>query len=116
MAVARGAIASSGGYTSSEAGAGAEAATKHTALDEAPRTTFAWKDCRLLLPVHDEMLVEVPTAVVGHAARCIARIMEVAGRGLGVDIALPVKAAAGDSWGDLRSIDIEPTAVSGSGD
>jgi len=33
-----------------------------------------------------------------------------------VDIALPVKAAAGDSWGDLRSIDIEPTAVSGSGD
>ena len=65
----------------------------------------SWRGVRLLLPVHDEVLLEVPAAGLGEVARGAAGIMRRAGAELGIGVELPVRASAGASWGGLEPVE-----------
>lgn len=70
-----------------------------------PDISTSWRGVRLLLPVHDEVLLEVPAAGLGEVARGAAGIMRRAGAELGIGVGLPVRASAGASWGGLEPVE-----------
>ncbi len=63
--------------------------------------TYKGKDNRpyLILQVHDELLLEVPTDDVDSVAQEVKKIMESIE---GLDVPLEADIAHGDSWGELK--------------
>lgn len=61
---------------------------------------------RVLLPLHDEILIEVSDARHARAAAAVLRErMEGVASELGLRVALPVKVKAGSRWGELLAED-----------
>ena len=59
-------------------------------------------EARLLLQIHDELLLEVPAARLRDAAEAVREAMEGAAALEGVP--LTVKMQAGRSWGELQPL------------
>ena len=58
--------------------------------------------CRLLLPIHDALLVEVPEERQGECAKAIQSLLEAPLPGF--PWSLPVEMKAGKSWGEMNTI------------
>ncbi len=65
-----------------------------------PALAEAKLGARMLLQVHDELLFEVPTAEKTKTEALVKRVMESAGMGIGVPLA--VEAGWGDNWADAH--------------
>jgi DNA polymerase-1 len=72
---------------------------KKAMLDVNRALGAAYPDSRLLLQVHDELLVEVPEADASGVARLLKETMEGA-----VSLAVPLRVSVekGESWGDIH--------------
>ncbi|MBK8410324.1 MAG: hypothetical protein IPL19_20420 [Sandaracinaceae bacterium] len=61
----------------------------------------------ILLPVHDELLVECPTEVAGDVVRLVAETMRRAmTHVVGGLVRVAVDARMGPSWGAMRGIEV----------
>jgi DNA polymerase I-like protein with 3'-5' exonuclease and polymerase domains len=63
---------------------------------------------RLLLQVHDSLLVETPAALVSQVVKCMKAAMEQPWAAMG-GFSIPAEfsvGSAGDSWGELKSYKI----------
>ncbi|QQR52952.1 DNA polymerase I [bacterium] len=56
-------------------------------------------DCRLLLQIHDELIVETPTAKAEAVAALMREVMEGV---IDIGVPLAVDTAIGDNWGELK--------------
>ena len=65
-----------------------------------PALSEAKLGARMLLQVHDELLFEVPVAEKAETEALVKKIMEAAGMGIGVPLA--VEAGWGDNWADAH--------------
>ena len=73
------------------------------AMVEAHEWLRGRSDARLLLQVHDELLLEVDADVVEEIARAIKNIME---HVVKLDVPLNVDVEAGSNWRDLEAIEV----------
>jgi hypothetical protein len=62
------------------------------------------------LQVHDELLFEVRQPQLQQVAGLVRGVMEGAQQAWGLSVALPVKMAAGPSWGQLQDYSEEAAA------
>jgi hypothetical protein len=62
--------------------------------------------------VHDELLFEVHQTQLQQVAALVRGVMEGAQQAWGLSVALPVKMAAGPSWGQLQDYSEEAAAGS----
>jgi hypothetical protein len=60
--------------------------------------------------VHDELLFEVHQTQLQQVAEVVRSVMEGAQQAWGLSVALPVKMAAGPSWGQLQDYSEEAAA------
>jgi hypothetical protein len=67
--------------------------------------------CLHVLQVHDELLFEVAQPHLQQVAALVRGVMEGASDVWGLSVALPVKLAAGPSWGQLQDLREEPAAA-----
>ena len=68
-----------------------------------PRLSLPAGAARVLLPLHDEILVEIADERHARAAAALMREkMEGVARDLGLRVALPVKVKAGARWGEMK--------------
>ncbi|HEC98065.1 MAG TPA: hypothetical protein ENI58_07955 [Nitrospirae bacterium] len=63
---------------------------------------------RLLLPVHDELLIEVKESLVSEVVPVIMKIMASVWR---LKVPLEVEAEVGDNWGDMKEFQPSSTVV-----
>jgi DNA polymerase I len=61
------------------------------------------RDCRLLLPIHDAVLVEVPRKRIEEAAKIVRSVMESPPPGFSVRLAVDVRCGA--SWGTCKKME-----------
>ena len=61
-------------------------------------------DCRLLLSVHDSVLIEAPAGRVEEVVMAIRREMEAVPSGFTVPLKVEVK--VGNSWGQMQVVEI----------
>jgi DNA polymerase-1 len=60
-----------------------------------------FRDVRLILQVHDELVFEVPTTAAPAIGRAVREIMEDAEK---LSVPLVAEVSAGRSWGELREL------------
>ena len=65
-----------------------------------PALTEAGLNTKMLLQVHDELLFEVPLTEKDKTEALVKKIMESAGSGIGVPLA--VEAGWGDNWAEAH--------------
>ena len=58
-------------------------------------------DVRMLLPIHNSVLLEVPTALVGETRRVVVAAMETMPAGFSVPLKVEVK--NGRTWAECKS-------------
>ncbi len=71
-------------------------------IDLAPRLRGLSAESRMLLQVHDELVLEVPEAEVAPVAGLLREVMESA---FELDVPLTVDVAAGRNWRDMQAVE-----------
>ena len=61
-----------------------------------------WPEARMVLQIHDELLLEVKPACLQQAKDIVRRSMESV---VEISVPLPVKISVGLSWGELMHVD-----------